>query len=159
MPNQYIPNDAEENRKKLEKTIGIESVEALFSDIPEDIRLRRPLRIPRPLSELDIRRKTEKILKKNLSIKELTSFLGGGIWPHYVPAVVDEISSRSEFLTSYTPYQPEISQGILQALFEYQSMICELLDWMLPTAPCMTGRPPLEKRHAWPPALLNEASL
>ena len=128
MFNRYIPNATEENKKKLEKTIGIENVKALFSDIPEEIRLKKPLRIPRPLSELDVRRKTEEILKKNHSIKELISFLGGGIWPHHVPAVVDEVSSRSEFLTSYTPYQPEISQGILQALFEYQSMICELLD-------------------------------
>jgi len=128
MFNRYIPNATEENKKKLEKTIGIENVKALFSDIPEEIRLKKPLRIPGPLSELDVRRKTEEILKKNHSIKELTSFLGGGIWPHHVPAVVDEVSSRSEFLTSYTPYQPEISQGILQALFEYQSMICELLD-------------------------------
>ena len=128
MFNRYIPNATEENRKKLEKTIGIENVKALFSDIPEEIRLKKPLCIPGPLSELDVRRKTEEILKKNHSIKELTSFLGGGIWPHHVPAVVDEVSSRSEFLTSYTPYQPEISQGILQALFEYQSMICELLD-------------------------------
>jgi len=128
MPNRYIPNDTEENRKKLEKTIGIESVEELFSDIPEEIRLKKPLHLPKALSELDIRRKTEEILKKNRSVKELTSFLGGGIWPHHVPAVVDEVSSRSEFLTSYTPYQPEISQGILQALFEYQSMICELLE-------------------------------
>ncbi|RJS88017.1 aminomethyl-transferring glycine dehydrogenase subunit GcvPA [Candidatus Bathyarchaeota archaeon] len=128
MFNRYIPNATEENRKKLEKTIGIENVKALFSDIPQEIRLKKPLRIPGPLSELDVRRKTEEILKKNHSIKELTSFLGGGIWPHHVPAVVDEVSSRSEFLTSYTPYQPEISQGILQALFEYQSMICELLD-------------------------------
>jgi len=128
MFNRYIPNATEENRKKLEKTIGIKNVKALFSDIPQEIRLKKPLHIPGPLSELDVKRKTEEILKKNHSIKELTSFLGGGIWPHHVPAVVDEVSSRSEFLTSYTPYQPEISQGILQALFEYQSMICELLD-------------------------------
>jgi glycine dehydrogenase subunit 1 len=125
---RYIPNDTEEIREKLKKAIGIRDVEDLFSDIPREIRLRRPLNIPGPLSELQVRRETEKILSKNRTTKQLTCFLGGGVWPHHVPAVVDEVSSRSEFLTSYTPYQPEISQGILQALFEYQSMICELLE-------------------------------
>lgn len=128
MFDRYIPNDTEEIREKLKKAIGIRDVEDLFSDIPREIRLRRPLNIPGPLSELQVRRETEKILSKNRTTKQLTCFLGGGVWPHHVPAVVDEVSSRSEFLTSYTPYQPEISQGILQALFEYQSMICELLE-------------------------------
>jgi len=128
LPHHYIPNDTEEIRRRLQETIGIEEIGDLFSDAPADIRLRRPLSIPGPLSELEVKREAEKILEKNRTVKELTSFLGGGIGAHYVPAVVDEISSRSEFLTSYTPYQPEISQGILQALFEYQSMICELLD-------------------------------
>ena len=128
MPNPYIPNDTEEIGRKLKGVIGIKDVDELFSDIPEEIRLKKPLSLPDPLSELEVRRETEKILKKNLTTKDLVSFLGGGIWPHYVPALVDEISSRSEFLTSYTPYQPEISQGVLQALFEYQSMMCEILE-------------------------------
>jgi len=128
MPNPYIPNDTEEIRRRLRGIIGIKDIDELFSDIPEEIRLKKPLSLPEPLSELEVRRETERILEKNLTIKELVSFLGGGIWPHYVPALVDEISSRSEFLTSYTPYQPEISQGILQALFEYQSMMCEILE-------------------------------
>ena len=128
MPNPYIPNDTEEIKHKLRGIIGIKDIDELFSDIPEEIRLKKPLSLPEPLSELEVRRETEKILGKNLTVKELISFLGGGIWPHYVPALVDEVSSRSEFLTSYTPYQPEISQGILQALFEYQSMICEILE-------------------------------
>jgi len=128
MSNQYIPNDTDEIRERLKKAVGITQLEDLFSDVPEDIRLRKPLAIPASLSELEVKREAEKILEKNRTVKELTSFLGGGVWPHYIPAVVDEISSRSEFLTSYTPYQPEISQGILQALFEYQSMICELLN-------------------------------
>jgi len=128
MPNPYIPNDTEEIRRRLRGIIGIKDVDELFSDIPEEIRLKKPLSLSEPLSELEVRCETERILEKNLTIKELVSFLGGGIWPHYVPALVDEISSRSEFLTSYTPYQPEISQGILQALFEYQSMMCEILE-------------------------------
>ena len=128
MSNRYIPNDTEEIRERIKKAVGLDETEDLFSDIPIDIRLRRPLSIPGPLSELEVKIEAEKILERNRSVTEFTSFLGGGVWPHYVPIVVDEVSSRSEFLTSYTPYQPEISQGILQALFEYQSMICELLD-------------------------------
>jgi len=128
MPNPYIPNDTEEIRRRLRGIIGIKDVDELFSDIPEEIRLKKPLSLSEPLSELEVRCETERILEKNLTTKEFVSFLGGGIWPHYVPALVDEISSRSEFLTSYTPYQPEISQGILQALFEYQSMMCEILE-------------------------------
>ena len=108
--------------------IGIREIDELFSDINEEIRLKRDLNLPDSLSELEARREIEKILKKNCTVKEMTCFLGAGVWPHHVPAAVDYVSSRSEFLTSYTPYQPEISQGILQALFEYQSMICELLD-------------------------------
>jgi len=128
MANRYIPNDTEEIRRRLKEATGIETAGDLFSDIPSEIRLRKPLDVPGPLSELEVWRETEKILKKNQTVRELTSFLGAGIWPHYVPAAVDAVSSRGEFLTSYTPYQPEISQGILQALFEYQSMICELLE-------------------------------
>jgi len=128
MPNPYIPNDTEEIGRKLKGIVGIKDVDELFSDIPEEIRLKEPLALPEPLSELEVKGETEGILGKNLTTKELVSFLGGGVWPHYVPALVDEISSRSEFLTSYTPYQPEISQGVLQALFEYQSMMCEILQ-------------------------------
>jgi len=127
MANRYIPNETDEIRREILETIGIKDVDELFSDIPEQIRLKRPLSLPEPLSELEVRRETEAILRKNRTTKDLISFLGGGVWPHYVPALVDEISSRSEFLTSYTPYQPEISQGILQVLFEYQSMMCEIL--------------------------------
>jgi len=128
MPNPYIPNDNEDSEKQLLEPLSIPDVEALFSDMPEEVRLKGPLKIPGPLPEADVRREVESILKKNRTVKDLKVFLGGEVWPHYVPAVVDEVSSRSEFLTSYTPYQPEVSQGILQALFEYQSMICELLE-------------------------------
>ncbi len=128
MTHQYIPNEAEEIQGKLKKEIGIKSIEELFSDVPEEIRLKNPLSLPKPHSEIEVRREIEKILRKNCTTKEITSFLGAGVWPHFVPAAVDAVASRSEFLTCYTPYQPEISQGLLQALFEYQSMICELLD-------------------------------
>jgi len=122
----YIPNSPKEVEDSLLKDLGIREIEELFKDIPKKIRLNRLLHIPDASSELDIEREIEKILMENLSMKEVPTFLGGGVWPHYVPAIVDEIINRTEFLTSYTPYQPEISQGILQTLFEFQSMICEL---------------------------------
>jgi len=109
------------------KDIGFQDVQELFADIPESIRKESALQLPPPMSEMEARNQVEDLLCRNVSTREIVSFLGGGVWPHYVPAAVDEIVSRSEFLTSYTPYQPEISQGMLQALFEYQSMIAELM--------------------------------
>lgn len=125
-PHPYIPNSNQLILRSMLQDIGISSVDELFRDIPEEIRSKAKLDVPSHMSEAEVRRKVERILGKNLSTKEVTSFLGAGIWPHYVPAAVDAIISRGEFLTSYTPYQPEISQGMLQALFEYQSLICEL---------------------------------
>jgi glycine dehydrogenase subunit 1 len=109
------------------RDLGVPSVESLFGDIPEVIGKGSTLDLFLGRSEMDTRMTLDGLLSKNLSTRDVISFLGGGVWPHYVPAAVDEIVSRSEFLTSYTPYQPEISQGILQALFEYQSMIAELM--------------------------------
>lgn len=109
------------------REIGIRSIEELFSDIPEKFRLKRKLNVPKKgLSEFEVKRHVEALLSKSETCNDMPVFLGAGCWPHYVPAVVKEIVQRSEFLTSYTPYQPETSQGMLQALFEYQSMICEL---------------------------------
>src|SRR5208337_1297288 len=90
------------------------------------IRSKAILDLPSRLSEAETRSRVERILTRNASTREITSFLGAGVWPHYVPAAVDALITRGEFLTSYTPYQPEISQGMLQALFEYQSLICDL---------------------------------
>jgi glycine dehydrogenase subunit 1 len=108
------------------REIGIKSINELYADIPEKYRLKKPLNLPNQLSELEVKKHVEELLSKNRTCNDVSSFLGAGCWPHYVPAVVKEIVQRSELLTSYTPYQPEISQGMLQALFEYQSMICEL---------------------------------
>lgn len=126
-PHPFIPNSASETKAEMLREIGVDHPEALFNDIPETIRHNSVLKLPHSRSELETRREIEDLLSRNLSTSEIVSFLGGGVWPHYVPAAVDEIVSRSEFLTSYTPYQPEISQGMLQALFEYQSMIAELM--------------------------------
>ena len=125
-PHPYISNSNPVLLKSMLREIGKASVDDLFSDIPKEILDKAQLNIPSHLSEASVKRKVETILASNLSTKELISFLGGGVWPHYVPAAVDAILSRGEFLTSYTPYQPEISQGMLQALFEYQSLVCEL---------------------------------
>jgi glycine dehydrogenase subunit 1 len=123
----YIPNGQSETKQEMMREIGIKSIVELYVDIPEKYRLKRPLNLPeKALSEFEVKKHVEALLSKNKTCVEMPTFLGAGCWPHYIPAVVKEIVQRSEFLTSYTPYQPEISQGMLQALFEYQSMLCEL---------------------------------
>jgi len=108
------------------REVGVKSIEELYADIPDKYLLKKPLNLPEAMSEFEVKRHVEALLSKNKTCEDIPIFLGAGCWPHYVPAVVKEVVQRSEFLTSYTPYQPEISQGMLQALFEYQSMICEL---------------------------------
>lgn len=111
------------------RELGIKDIEELYADLQERHRLKSALDIPqKPLSEFEVRKHIEALLSKNQSCHTMPVFLGAGCWPHYVPAVVQEIVGRSEFLTSYTSYQPEVSQGMLQALFEYQSMMCELTN-------------------------------
>ncbi len=122
----YIPNSLPEIKKEMMREIGTESIDELYADIPEKYRLKKPLKLPEALSEFEVKKHVEGLLSKNKTCSDMPVFLGASCWPHYVPAVVKEIVQRSELLTSYTPYQPEISQGMLQALFEYQSMICEL---------------------------------
>lgn len=122
----YLPNSVPEIKEKMMEKIGIESIDELFSDIPKEFIYDKPLEIPGPKSEVEVKRHVSGLLEENKTLK-CPPFLGGGVWPHYVPTVVDEVVHRAEFLTSYTPYQPEISQGILQAVFEYQSLVCELV--------------------------------
>jgi glycine dehydrogenase subunit 1 len=122
----YIPNSQPEIKQEMLQEIGIKSIDELYADIPEKYQLRKSLNLPEALSEFEVKRHVEALLSKNKTCSDMSVFLGAGCWSHYVPAVVKEIVQRSEFLTAYTPYQPEISQGMLQALFEYQSMICEL---------------------------------
>jgi glycine dehydrogenase subunit 1 len=107
------------------RSLGMRSIDELFEDIPEDVKV-EGIDLPPGKSEMEVLNEVEAVLSKNRSLREMPSFLGGGVYDHYVPALVDEMVSRSEFYTSYTPYQPEASQGMLQSLFEYQSMICEL---------------------------------
>ncbi|MDI6847855.1 MAG: aminomethyl-transferring glycine dehydrogenase subunit GcvPA [Candidatus Bathyarchaeia archaeon] len=122
----YIPNSLPEIKREMMREMGIKSINELYADIPEKYRLKKLLNLPDALSEFEVKTHVESLLSKNKTCSDMPVFLGAGCWPHYVPAAVKEIVQRSELLTSYTPYQPEISHGMLQALFEYQSMICEL---------------------------------
>src|ERR1035441_2426012 len=107
--------------------IGVPSIEALFDrQIPEAVRMRRPLELPAGRPEQDVFAHLRELAAKNVSAEDELSFLGAGMYDHYVPALIDMLMERSEFLTPYTPYQPEISQGGLQVMFEYQTAICEL---------------------------------
>ncbi|HHV78966.1 MAG TPA: aminomethyl-transferring glycine dehydrogenase subunit GcvPA [Firmicutes bacterium] len=121
----FIPGTQADRRKMLE-TIGAGSIEELFGDIPESVRLKRRLRLPEALSELELMREMRWIASKNLDFEQLTPFIGAGVYDHYVPEVVKDVCSKPEFYTAYTPYQAEISQGTLQSIFEFQSLICEL---------------------------------
>ena len=116
----------EGDREAMLETIGVASVEELFRDVPERLRMRRPLDLEPPLSEPEIVAHLEELAGRNVGGSEELSFLGAGVYDHYVPAFVDAMLARGEFLTAYTPYQPEMSQGVLQAVFEYQTVICEL---------------------------------
>ncbi len=127
VPHPLLPNLDDALTAEMLKRVGASSVEDLFSDIPPKLRFSRRLRIPDPAPEYSVKRETLGTLSANKTPPSALCFLGGGVWPHYIPAAVDSIASRQEFYTSYTPYQPEISQGMLQALFEYQSLMCDLL--------------------------------
>lgn len=116
----------DEDRQAMLQAIGAGSIEELFASIPAETQLDRPLDLPPGLGELPLEQHITSLANRNAHVGELPCFLGGGAYDHFVPAVVDEIASRGEFYTSYTPYQPEVAQGNLQAMFEYQTMICEL---------------------------------
>lgn len=115
-------------RNVLLKEIGISDVSELYSDVPEKLFYKGKLKLPRTHCEYEVFKKVREILKKNRTVLDMRTFLGAGVWPHHIPAVIKALISRGEFLTSYTPYQAEISQGMLQALFEYQSLMAELLE-------------------------------
>ncbi|MCP4397653.1 MAG: aminomethyl-transferring glycine dehydrogenase subunit GcvPA, partial [bacterium] len=122
---RYISNTAQDCREMLQ-AIGKSSVDELFADIPADVRLQRELDLPAPHSEMELSQKLRTLSDMNGSVDEYVSFLGAGAYNHFVPAAVKHLISRGEFATAYTPYQPEIAQGTLQAIFEFQSFICRL---------------------------------
>jgi glycine dehydrogenase subunit 1 len=114
------------DREAMLDAIGISSIDELFRDIPEAVRLERELDLEPALSEQELVAHLSELAARNVPTGEELSFLGAGMYDHYVPAVVDAVLARGEFLTAYTPYQPEMSQGVLQAIFEYQTVVCEL---------------------------------
>lgn len=121
----YHFNTPEDTQQMLQ-SIGADSVDELFESIPETLRLQRPLDLPAAMGELELSQHMQGLAEKNLHHQNSVCFLGGGSYDHFIPAVVDSLASRGEFYTSYTPYQPEVSQGNLQCMFEYQTLICQL---------------------------------
>ncbi len=122
---RYIPN-TDADKKRMLESIGASSVDDLFKDIPKELRLDRPLNIADGLSEIEVSKHIWELAGKNKGADKMTNFLGAGAYDHFIPTVVKHLASRSEFYTAYTPYQPEISQGTLQVIFEYQTMISQL---------------------------------
>ncbi|MDX9917159.1 MAG: aminomethyl-transferring glycine dehydrogenase subunit GcvPA [Gudongella sp.] len=131
----YIPNSGEKTQREMLEYLGLESLDDLHAEIPNDLKLNRALDLPKPYgSEYELRRAIEKMLAKNTSAKENISFLGAGCWQHYVPAICDEVNSRSEFLTAYAG-EPYNDHGRFQTLFEYESLVAELLDMEVVNVP------------------------
>ena len=124
MSHRFIPN-TDADRAAMLKTIGVESIKDLFVDVPADAMYAK-MKLPSALSELDLMREMQVMSAKNANFNENACFLGAGAYNHFIPATVPHLVFRSEFYTAYTPYQAEISQGTLQTIFEYQSMICAL---------------------------------
>lgn len=124
---RYIPHTESEISEML-SGIGVSSIEELFKSIPTESKVKGDLKLPKALSEQELLKHMDEVSKKNLSVCDFTSFLGAGSYCHHIPAAINQLISRSEWLTPYTPYQPELSQGTLQATFEYQSMICNLTN-------------------------------
>ncbi|MDE7462888.1 MAG: aminomethyl-transferring glycine dehydrogenase subunit GcvPA [Muribaculaceae bacterium] len=122
MSNKFIPHTEEDIRLMLDK-IGVSNIDELYSDVPQEVIFKEEYDIPSAMSEIELRKHFEELGEKN---KKLTVFAGGGAYDHYSPSVINHLLARSEFYTAYTPYQPEISQGTLQYIFEYQSIISEL---------------------------------
>lgn len=134
----YLPHTKDDRHSMLQE-IGVSSVSDLFVDIPEDLRLRGSLNLPSSLSEPELVNQLRQLAQSNTNIQDAICFLGAGAYDHYIPSVIDHIISRSEFYTAYTQYQPEISQGYLQALWEYQSMICEITGMKVANASLYDG--------------------
>jgi len=133
---RYIPNSPGERRSMLED-IGLERIEDLFEQIPEQLRLNEPIGIGDPISEPDLLEYFQSLAWKNAT--DFQSFLGGGAYSHFIPVIIDSLISRAEFFTAYTPYQPELSQGTLQYTFEFQTMICQLTGMEVANASLYDG--------------------
>jgi glycine dehydrogenase subunit 1 len=135
---RYTPHTSADKEQML-RTIGVGSVEELFQHIPQTLRDRASIHLAPGLTELAVRKRLASLAAKNATAADWSFFLGGGIYHHLIPSAVDAVVSRSEFSTSYTPYQPEVSQGTLQALFEYQTLICQLTGMEISNAGVYDG--------------------
>src|SRR5215216_5577478 len=133
---RYIPNSPDERRQMLAE-IGCSQIEELFEQIPEKLRLTGPLAIGEAMSEPELIQFFRSLAARNAT--EFQSFLGGGAYSHYIPVIIDPLISRAEFFTAYTPYQPELSQGTLQYIFEFQTMICQLTGMEVANASLYDG--------------------
>jgi glycine dehydrogenase subunit 1 len=135
---RYIPSSPEERRRLL-RAVGLQTSEQLFDSIPREFRLQRSLDLPDPMTEADLTAYLAGLSRRNLDPRDSAVFLGAGAYHHFIPAVVDHLISRSEFYSSYTPYQPEFSQGTLQAIFEFQTLICQLTSMDVANASLYDG--------------------
>jgi len=134
----YISN-TEKEREVMLKEIGVSSFDELISNIPEKFRLKELIDLNQPMSELEVSKKLFELTGKNSCTNKMNSFMGAGIYDHFIPAAVDAVISRPEFMTAYTPYQAEVSQGTLQAIYEYQTLICELTGMEISNAGMYDG--------------------
>ena len=134
----FTPHTEQDDREMLRR-VGVDSFEDLFEAVPENLRLGRLLEVPESLSEVELFAHMTKLAGRSKGASELTCFAGGGAYEHYVPAAARSLASRGEFATSYTPYQPELSQGVLQAVFEFQTMVCELYGMEVANASLYDG--------------------
>jgi glycine dehydrogenase subunit 1 len=134
----YIPH-TDTNIKEMLAAANVANLDNLFSSIPKELRLSQPLALPSPLSEIEATKLLCELANQNTNVAQTPSFLGAGCYNHFVPAVVDHLSARSEFYTAYTPYQPETSQGALTTIFEYQTMMCELTGMEVSNASLYDG--------------------
>lgn len=130
---RYLPHTEEDIRQMLAKT-GHSSMETLFDIIPEQAKTESGMNLPDPMSEWDLDTHMEALASENIACKAYTCFIGAGSYDHYIPSIVPYLVSRSEFMTAYTPYQPEVSQGTLQGIYEFQTMVTELLGMDIATA-------------------------
>lgn len=131
--------NTQKEKKQMLSFLGMNSINDLFKDINEDIKQKELLKLPKPLSELELTKQMRKISEENADMLDYACFLGGGAYNHFIPSVVDHMISRGEFYSSYTPYQAEMSQGMLQSIFEFQSMICELTEMDVANASMYDG--------------------
>jgi glycine dehydrogenase subunit 1 len=135
---RYIPN-TDADRQAMLQTLGLTTIDELFSGIPQALRFVGPLDIPKALSEQDVLRHMRTLASRNANVEDTAAFMGAGAYHHFIPSIVPVLTSRGEFMTAYTPYQPEMAQGTLQAVYEYQTLICQLTDMEVANASLYDG--------------------